>query len=79
MTQPDHGITRSIEELDEDPLPDRVAARTLARAEAWLEREAPKATWRVVLGRFAVPLLLLSAAAVFVADTCGTISRLFGG
>ncbi len=79
MTDQDDALIRRIAELGPDPLPDRVAARTLARAEAWLEPEGPDPGWRVALGRFAVPVLLLSAAAVFAADTCARIWRLFGG
>ncbi len=79
MTDQDDWLTLCIEELLEDPLPDRVAERTLSRATGWLEPAGPQAGWRMALGRFAVPFLLLSAAAVFAADTYGTISRLFGG
>ena len=71
-------LARRLAELGDPALPEALGTRTLARATAWLEPPGEPA-WRVVKGRVAVPALLLSAAAVFAADTCAMIVRVFGG
>ena len=80
MKEDDDLLARRLEELGEAPLPDALGTRTLVRATAWLEgTDEPADAWWSVLGRAAVPALLLSAAAVFAADTCGKILQAFGG
>jgi hypothetical protein len=71
-------LTRSLAELGDPALPEALGTRTLARATAWLEPPS-EAAWRVVMGRLAVPALLVSATVVFAADTCAMILRVFGG
>ena len=63
-------------------LPDRLAARTLARASAHLERK-PRRTARegsldLTFPAFAVPALLASAAVVLAVDTCVRVAQIFG-
>jgi hypothetical protein len=63
-------------------LPARLAARTLARAGAHLERN-PRRTahgriLRLQFPSFAVPALLASAAVVLAVDTCIRVARIFG-
>jgi hypothetical protein len=63
-------------------LPARLAARTLARASAHLERKAPRLVparpFTVPFPAFAVPALLASAAVVLAVDTCLRVARIFG-
>jgi hypothetical protein len=68
-------VTRRLAELGAPALPEALRTRTLALATAWLEPPNELAWW----GRAAVPALLVSAAAVFAADTCAMILRVFGG
>jgi len=64
-------------------LPERLAARTLARASAHLEqkpqRPAPSRPLGAPIPAFAVPALLASAAVVLTIDTCVQVARIFGG
>jgi hypothetical protein len=64
-------------------LPDRLAARTLARASAHLERNPLRTAraWSLdpPIPAFAVPALLASAAVVLAIDTCARVARIFGG
>jgi hypothetical protein len=71
----DDPIARSLEELDDHALPEALGKRTLARATAWLGPRGDLTGW----DRAAVPALLVSAAAVFLADVCAVILRVFGG
>jgi hypothetical protein len=80
MRHADDPLARRLEELGDPALPDALATTTLVRAAAWLEQpDEPNDAWWSVLARVAVPALLVSAAAVFAADTCGKILRVFGG
>jgi hypothetical protein len=80
MKYDDDLLARKLEELGETPLPDALATATLVRAAVWLEQsDEPSDAWWSVLRRAAVPALLVSAAAVFAADTCGKILQAFGG
>jgi RNA polymerase sigma-70 factor (ECF subfamily) len=64
-------------------LPDRLAARTLARAGAHLEHNLRRTAHGRIFGppfpAFAVPALLASAAVVLAVDTCVRVARIFGG
>ena len=71
-------LARRLDELGDPALPEALGTRTLARATAWLEPPREVAWW-VVMGRAAVPALLVSAAAVLAVDTCALIWRVFGG
>jgi hypothetical protein len=72
-------LVSRLEELAEPNLPEALRARTLARAEAWLETEKRTPQQAPIFARAAVPALLFSAAAVLALDVWVKIRHVFGG
>ena len=83
MTRGRDPLLVALAAVEVPELPERLAARTFARASAHLEpkprRPVPARSFRAPMPAFAVPALLASAAIVFAIDTCVQVASIYGG